>query len=43
MDHELAVAQAAFTDYRSYAGFAIHHYDPYRARFAAANDREPSE
>ena len=33
MDHELAVAQAAFANDSSYVGFAIHHYVPYRARF----------
>ena len=33
MDRELAVARAAFTDDASYAGFAIHHYVPYRERF----------
>lgn len=33
MDHELAVAHAAFVNDPSYVGFAIHHYVPYRARF----------
>jgi hypothetical protein len=33
MDHELAVAHAAFSADKSYAGFAIHHYVPYRTRF----------
>ena len=33
MERELALAQAAFTGHRSYAGFAIHHYLPYRERF----------
>jgi hypothetical protein len=33
MEHELAVAHAAFTGHGNYAGFAIHHYDPYRERF----------
>jgi hypothetical protein len=36
MDRELALAHAAFTNYRSYAGFAIHHYVPYRERFPSA-------
>ena len=33
MEHELALAHAAFTGHRSYAGFAIHHYVAYRERF----------
>ena len=33
MDAELGVALAAFAGQNSYAGFAIHHYDPYRQRF----------
>lgn len=33
MEHELALAHAAFTGDSSYAGFAIHHYVPYRDRF----------
>ncbi len=33
MEHELGVAHEAFSGDRSYAGFAIHHYVPYRARF----------
>ena len=33
MDHEMALAHAAFTGHRSYAGFAIHHYGPYRERY----------
>lgn len=36
MEYELALAHAAFTNYRSYAGFAIHHYVPYRERFPSA-------
>ena len=34
MEHELALAHAAFRGDRSYAGFAIHHYVPYRKRFS---------
>ena len=33
MDHEIGVAHAAFLGHRSYAGFAIHHYGPYRERY----------
>ena len=33
MDRELAIAHDAFASDPSYAGFAIHHYLPYRARF----------
>lgn len=33
MDRELALAHEAFTGHSSYAGFAIHHYVPYRQRF----------
>jgi hypothetical protein len=33
MEAELAVAHEAFSGHRSYAGFAIHHYEPYRRRF----------
>jgi len=33
MERELAAAQAAFSGDKSYAGFAIHHYLPYLARF----------
>ncbi|MGH8518787.1 MAG: hypothetical protein ACREUE_15155 [Panacagrimonas sp.] len=33
MDRELGLAHAAFTRHRSYAGFAIHHYGPYRQRY----------
>jgi len=33
MDHELALVDAAFIGHRSFAGFAIHHYGSYRARF----------
>lgn len=33
MERELAVAHAALEHYGSYAGFAIHHYAPYRERF----------
>lgn len=36
MDHELALADAAFTGHGGYAGFAIHHYVPYRNRFSQA-------
>lgn len=34
MDHQLALADAAFTRDGGYAGFAIHHYVPYRNRFS---------
>jgi len=33
MERELALANAAFSEYRSYAGLAIHHYASYRHRF----------
>jgi len=33
MEHELALAHAAFIGHRSYTGFAIHHYVQYRERF----------
>jgi hypothetical protein len=40
MEHELALAHAAFAANRSYAGFAIHHYVSYRQRFP---DEIPAE
>jgi hypothetical protein len=43
MEHELALAHAAFAGYRSYAGFAIHHYGAYRHRFADGVGIESTE
>ena len=37
MEHELALADAAFRAQESYAGFAIHHYVPYRERFRSGD------
>lgn len=38
MDDEVTLAHTAFTAYKSYAGFAIHHYVPYRERFTSDDD-----
>ena len=35
MERELALARDAFIGHQSFAGFAIHHYVPYRQRFEA--------
>jgi hypothetical protein len=33
MDRELRHAEAVFGSFKRYAGFAIHHYETYRAKF----------
>lgn len=36
MARELAIAEAAFRQYKSYVGIAVHHYESFKARFETA-------